>query len=105
MRRRTYSAPMPFGPHSLCAVKDSRSTGRLRTSSGHLARRLGAVGVKGDAALAAHGAKGGDVLQHAGLVVGVHHRDQQRVRTQRGRERRRLQHPAARGREVGDREP
>ena len=61
----------------------------------HLARRLGAVGVKGDAALAAHRTQGGDVLQHAGLVVGVHHRDQQRVGAQRGCERGRLEQPAA----------
>ena len=39
LRRRTYSAPTPFGPYSLCAVSDARST-PTRHVERHLADRL-----------------------------------------------------------------
>ena len=84
--RRTYSAPMPFGPYVLCAENDIRSTFSFLQVDRDLAGRLRRVDVENDALFAADLADRLDVLDHADLVVHQHDRDQDRVRTQRGLE-------------------
>ena len=76
--RRTYSAPMPLGPYSLCAERLSRSTPELPRRA-EFAGALGGVGVQDDAALTAEGraipAMG---LEDADLVVGGRRTEDQR---------------------------
>jgi hypothetical protein len=65
----------------LCAEKDIRSTFSWQVD-GDLAGRLHRIDVEHDAAFGAQLAQLGDGLDHADLVVDIHHRGQQRVRPQ-----------------------
>ena len=69
---RTYSAPMPFGPYILWAVRLSRSMPIVLDVDRHLADRLHRVGVEQDALLLAQLADGLDRLERADLVVRGH---------------------------------
>ena len=77
--RRIHSAPTPFGPYSLCPERLSRSTSSAVDVDGHLADGLHRIGVHDDAAGVRQRGAGGDGLQRADLVVGVHQAEQRRV--------------------------
>ena len=79
-RRRTYSAPTPFGPYSLWPLSASRSMPMPPTSSGILPAACAASVWNSAPASCASGGEGGEVLDHAGLVVHRHDADQQRGR-------------------------
>ena len=85
-----------------------RERGEIQRQRGerqrHLARRLCAVAVQGDTALATQRAERRHVFKHAGLVVGVHHRGQHRIGAQRRGEQRRVEPTGTRRREPGDAE-
>ena len=69
LRRRTYSAPTPFGPYILCALIDTRSTFSSLHVERNLADRLHRVGVEQDALLLRDRADLRDRLDDADLVV------------------------------------
>ena len=73
LRRRTYSAPTPFGPCILCAVSDIRSIGSVLHVNRHLADALGRIGMKQNAALPAERPDLGDGLKRPDLIVAHHH--------------------------------
>ena len=81
--RRTYSAPMPFGPYSLCADRLIRSTPSAATSRGICPAAWAASVCRMNAALAAEHRDFRKRLEHADLVVGGHDRDERGVRPQR----------------------
>ena len=64
--------------------------------------RLGGVGVEQDPALAAQGADAGDGVQDAGLVVGVHDRDEQGALGDRPGEAVEVEAPVAVDPQAGD---
>ena len=70
------SAPTPYGPPSLCAVRVSASTPVVGEVDRHRADRLDGVGVHRDAVRGGERDDLLDRLQGADLVVGPHHRDQ-----------------------------
>ena len=105
LRRRTTSAPIPLGAKSLWPLTLIRSMRGVRRPSELLAEALGRVGVQEDVVASSSIEPVSDLLDRladAGLVVHVHHADEQRVGPNRLQHARRSTAPDRVGCDVVD---